>query len=103
MLRIIAFSREKDTVPKDVMKFTTYSDVDDAFITPPIEVLKQMRIVVITLSSGGKLPNLGLQNHFSHVFMDEAGHAIEPEAIGVFSIQAQKDAVIVLAGQYNFF
>jgi len=41
-----------------------------------------IRIVVTTLVSAGQLVTWGVKKgHFSHIFCDEAGHAMEPEAL----------------------
>ncbi|XP_061629680.1 RNA helicase Mov10l1 isoform X2 [Phyllopteryx taeniolatus] len=59
------------------------------------------RIVVSTCSSAGLFYNLGLQvGHFTHVFLDEAGQATEPESMIPISFISESDgqAQIVLAG-----
>jgi superfamily I DNA and/or RNA helicase len=97
LARIIAYSRDKSTVSDVVMKHTHYDDAEDAFMCPPIEDLKRMSVVIMTISTSGKNPNIGLKNHFTHVIVDEAGHVTEPEVAGCFGA-AKKSAVIVLAG-----
>ena len=38
-------------------------------------------VVVVTLVTAGRLVSAGIpKSHFSHCFIDEAGHAMEPEA-----------------------
>ena len=40
------------------------------------------RIVVVTLVTAGRMASADIPgNHFTHVFIDEAGHAQEPEAV----------------------
>ncbi|XP_051916639.1 RNA helicase Mov10l1 [Hippocampus zosterae] len=57
------------------------------------------RIVVSTCSSAGLFYNLGLQvGHFTHVFLDEAGQATEPESMIPISLISERDGQIVLAG-----
>ncbi|XP_037110092.1 RNA helicase Mov10l1 isoform X3 [Syngnathus acus] len=57
------------------------------------------RIVVSTCSSAGLFFNLGLQvGHFTHVFLDEAGQATEPESLIPLSLVSERDGQIVLAG-----
>uniref|UniRef100_A0A8D3C744 RNA helicase n=1 Tax=Scophthalmus maximus TaxID=52904 RepID=A0A8D3C744_SCOMX len=57
------------------------------------------RIVVSTCSSAGMFHNLGLQvGHFTHVFLDEAGQATEPESSIPMSLVSERDGQIVLAG-----
>ena len=92
MHRVVAFSRDKSNVPEAVMRYTNYDDVRDGFVVAPMEELRSYRVVVVTLSTAGKLPNLGLVSHFTHVFVDEAGHAIEPEAVGAFATLATEAA-----------
>ncbi|KAM8752011.1 RNA helicase Mov10l1 isoform 2-T2 [Acanthopagrus schlegelii] len=57
------------------------------------------RIVVSTCSSAGMFQNMRLQvGHFTHVFLDEAGQATEPESLIPISLVSEKDGQIVLAG-----
>ncbi|KAK5599967.1 hypothetical protein CRENBAI_012535 [Crenichthys baileyi] len=57
------------------------------------------RIVVSTCSSAGMFHNVGLQvGHFTHVFLDEAGQATEPESLIPISFISERDGQIVLAG-----
>lgn len=86
MIRIMAYSRDPETVAADVLKYTCYSSAEEGFVIPSADVMMQKQIVAITLSSGGKLPNAGFVGHFTHVFIDEAGHAIEPEALCFLSL-----------------
>ena len=102
MLRLVAFSRDKATVPDHILQYTNYEEQQDCFISPDPSAIKKYKIVAVTVSSGGKLPNNGVLNHFTHVFIDEAGHSIESEAIGclaqVTKQNAQKPPAVVLAG-----
>ncbi|KAM3870151.1 RNA helicase Mov10l1-like [Diretmus argenteus] len=65
------------------------------------------RIVVSTCSSAGMFHNTQLCNqefvflrvgHFTHVFLDEAGQATEPESLIPISLISERDGQIVLAG-----
>uniref|UniRef100_A0A3Q3A978 Mov10 like RISC complex RNA helicase 1 n=1 Tax=Kryptolebias marmoratus TaxID=37003 RepID=A0A3Q3A978_KRYMA len=57
------------------------------------------RIVVSTCSSAGMFHNIGIQvGHFTHVFLDEAGQATEPESLIPISLLSERDGQIVLAG-----
>ncbi|KAK1734945.1 MOV10-like RNA helicase [Skeletonema marinoi] len=102
MIRIMAFSREKRAVPDSVMSYTNYDEETDSFVMPEVEDLMNYKIVAVTISYGGRLFNNGIQNHFTHVFMDEAGHEIEASAIGclasVTKYSHSSPPVIVLAG-----
>ena len=102
LLRIIAFSRDKDTVPDAIIPYTSFDEYENSFVTPHPNMIKDFKVVVVTLTTGGKLPNIGITNHFTHVFMDEAGHAIEPLAISCFvevaKVTNSEKPVLVLAG-----
>ncbi|XP_061578737.1 RNA helicase Mov10l1 [Cololabis saira] len=57
------------------------------------------RIVVCTCSSAGMFQNIGIQvGHFTHMFLDEAGQATEPESLIPISFISERDGQIVLAG-----
>ncbi|XP_058263651.1 RNA helicase Mov10l1 [Hemibagrus wyckioides] len=57
------------------------------------------RIVVSTCSSAGMFYQIGLRvGHFTHVFLDEAGQATEPEALIPLGLLFEKTGQIVLAG-----
>ena len=102
MIRVMAYSRERKTVPESVMGYTNYDEETDSFMIPDVVDLKNYKVVAVTVSTGGKLYNNGIQDHFTHAFLDEAGHSIEPEAIGcltsVMRHSRSNPPVIVLAG-----
>jgi len=81
LLRIMAYSRDKKTVPPKILRFTNWNAKEESFILPTLKEIKNKKIILVTLSTAGKFPNIGLLDWFTHVFMDEAGHSIEPEAI----------------------
>lgn len=57
------------------------------------------RIVVATCITSGVLFSLGLPaGHFTHVLVDEAGQATEPECLIPMGANSQSDGVTVLAG-----
>ncbi|KAJ7997868.1 hypothetical protein DPEC_G00216620 [Dallia pectoralis] len=57
------------------------------------------RVVVSTCSSAGMFYQIGLRvGHFTHVFLDEAGQATEPEALIPLGLLSEQDGQIVLAG-----
>ncbi|XP_060764793.1 RNA helicase Mov10l1 [Neoarius graeffei] len=57
------------------------------------------RIVVSTCSSAGMFYQIGLRvGHFTHVFLDEAGQATEPESLIPLGLVFEKTGQIVLAG-----
>ncbi|KAM6927249.1 putative helicase mov-10-B.1 [Xenentodon cancila] len=58
------------------------------------------RVIVTTLYTAGRLVTFGVpKGHFSHVFVDEAGQAPEPECvIAVAGLICEKKGQLVLAG-----
>ncbi|XP_070558599.1 RNA helicase Mov10l1-like [Ptychodera flava] len=91
MSRLNGFQRHEETV-SDVIK-PYCSDGND------LELVAHHRIVVSTCASAGMLYQLGLKSgHFTHVFVDEAGQATEPECLIAVGLVAGEDGQIVLAG-----
>ncbi|XP_069765517.1 RNA helicase Mov10l1 isoform X5 [Narcine bancroftii] len=57
------------------------------------------RIIISTCSTAGLFFQIGLRTgHFTHVFVDEAGQASEPECLIPLLLVSEKDGQIVLAG-----
>jgi helicase MOV-10 len=102
MLRLVAFSRDKATVPDNILKYANYDEDKDCFTNPEPDVIKRYKIVAVTTSYAGRLANLGVLDHFTHVFIDEAGHSVECEAIACVALTTKQSAsnppVTVLAG-----
>jgi len=100
MIRLMAYSRDSSTVPEDIMQYTNYDQENDSFLVPDLNELTGYRIVAATISTGSKLPNNGLVDHFTHVFVDEAGHQTEPETLGCLISVTKQDRLpsITLAG-----
>jgi len=101
MVRLLAFSRDKETVSEKVLKYS-YTDQEGNFIIPSIETIKEKRIVTATLATAGRLPNIGVRDHFTHIFIDEAGHCTEPEAfsclVDVAKMSGSSPPALCLAG-----
>ncbi|KAL9188336.1 hypothetical protein ACHAXT_006714 [Thalassiosira profunda] len=102
MLRIVAYSRDKGSVPALIMQYANFDEENDCFTTPAPAAIKEFRIVAVTIASGGKLPNQGVIDHFTHVFIDEAGHAVEADALGCLVSVTKQDETnppaVILAG-----
>ncbi|XP_017124500.1 putative helicase MOV-10 [Drosophila elegans] len=61
-------------------------------------------ITVATLCTVGRLvtDNLGKHNFYSHIFIDEAGAATEPEAlIGIMGVKQTTDCHVILSGDHK--
>uniref|UniRef100_A0A8C5BSX3 RNA helicase n=1 Tax=Gadus morhua TaxID=8049 RepID=A0A8C5BSX3_GADMO len=72
----------------------------DVYMYPSKEDLLNYTIIVTTLCTAGRLVTGGIPpGHFSHVFVDEAGHAVETECIIPLAGLVQPESgQVVLAG-----
>lgn len=97
IFRLNAASRSYDDVPPDFIRFCYFEE--SIFKCPPLNALRRYRIVISTYMSSFLLHAEGLRSgHFSHIFLDEAGQASEPETMVPLSILCQPETVVVLAG-----
>ncbi|XP_041438008.1 putative helicase MOV-10 isoform X1 [Xenopus laevis] len=80
--RIIASSRDIRTVPENIKPCCNWNKDKDSFVYPSKYDLKNYKVIVTTLVTAGRLASANFSTgHFSHVFIDEAGHAVEPECV----------------------
>lgn len=93
MVRLNAFSRNPDSIPEDIAPYSMSCD--------DIQQAVRHRILVTTCTTSGKIYTMQLQHgHFTHLFIDEAGQATEPEslvAIGLLRCDSHPGQII-LAG-----
>ncbi|XP_065293674.1 putative helicase MOV-10 [Dermacentor albipictus] len=79
MLRLYSSSVHPDKTSEKLKKCCNFSEGESEHLYTASE-LKKYRIIVVTLVTSSKLISAGLPvNHFTHVIVDEAGHALEPE------------------------
>uniref|UniRef100_A0A8U7NPS2 RNA helicase n=1 Tax=Corvus moneduloides TaxID=1196302 RepID=A0A8U7NPS2_CORMO len=80
--RLIASSRNHREVPADIMPCCNWDDEQSSYVYPSKEHLRQYRIIITTLVTAGRLVSANFPpGFFSHVFIDECGHAVEPESV----------------------
>ncbi|XP_027750964.1 helicase MOV-10 isoform X2 [Empidonax traillii] len=80
--RLIASSRNYREVPADIRPCCNWDDKQGVYVYPSKEYLKRYRILVTTLVPAGRLVSANFPpGFFSHVFIDECGHAVEPESV----------------------
>ncbi|XP_029991489.1 RNA helicase Mov10l1 [Sphaeramia orbicularis] len=91
LARVNASCRHEESIPEVLRPYSSAGeDVRHAAFH---------RIVVSTCASASMFNKIGLQvGHFSHLFLDEAGQATEPESLIPISLMSEKDGQIVLAG-----
>ena len=58
------------------------------------------RIVIVTVNTALVLIGMGLQGHFTHIFIDEAAQSLECEALMPLALATEKTC-IVLAGDHE--
>ncbi|KAI7797624.1 putative helicase mov-10-B.2 [Triplophysa rosa] len=96
--RIYASSRNPKDVPAALVN---HSNVEgNTIVLPCKEDLMSYKILVCTLVTAGRLVSGGVpEGHFSHIFVDEAGHAVESETIiSVAGLLSAETGQLVLAG-----
>uniref|UniRef100_UPI00398EC233 putative helicase MOV-10 isoform X2 n=1 Tax=Pristiophorus japonicus TaxID=55135 RepID=UPI00398EC233 len=105
--RLNARSRTWDTIPAEVQECSNWNETEGCFEFPSKETLKDYRVICATLVTAGRLASANFPSgHFSHVFIDEAGHAVEPESIiaiagllDAMNLESNRDGgQLVLAG-----
>uniref|UniRef100_A0A8C7D9M8 RNA helicase n=1 Tax=Oncorhynchus kisutch TaxID=8019 RepID=A0A8C7D9M8_ONCKI len=92
--RLYASSRPLST------KHCNWDASQDSFVFPTKEVLMGYKVIITTLVTAGRLVSGGIPvGHFTHVFIDESGQAVEPESIiGIAGLLHPEEGQLVLAG-----
>ncbi|KAM9147737.1 helicase MOV-10 [Pangshura tecta] len=80
--RINASSRDYRQVPEEIKPCCNWDDAQQCHVYPSKEKLQHYRVIITTLVTAGRLVTAHFRDgHFSHVFIDESGHAVEPECL----------------------
>ncbi|KAJ7331778.1 hypothetical protein JRQ81_013958 [Phrynocephalus forsythii] len=80
--RMNASSRDYNTIPEDVKPFCNWDVTQKCPVYPSKEELKKYRVIITTLVPAGRLVSANFPpGHFSHVFIDECGYALETETV----------------------
>ncbi|XP_068603628.1 putative helicase mov-10-B.2 [Brachionichthys hirsutus] len=98
VFRMYACSRSPNDVPNRLKACSNL--FGDCYVYPSKENLMQKRIIVTTLITAGRLVTGGIpEGHFTHIFVDEAGHAVETECLVPLAGLLHPDSgQLVLAG-----
>lgn len=97
IFRMHAASRNWREVPSDVKRVSNHDGTD--FYFPPKKELGEYEILVCTLITAGRLASAKFpDDHFTHVFIDEAGQATEPEFMVAVSGVLAEGGQVVMAG-----
>lgn len=85
LFRMYAASRPWDFIPqklKDARVVNFDPVLHEVFYPSKEDLMSNYRIIVTTLVTAGRLVSANFpRDHFTHIFIDEAGHATEPECI----------------------
>ena len=97
MFRLNAPSRQVNSLAESLKQC---SRIDQGqFVVPKLQELVNFRIIITTCISAFVLYSLGMKaGHFTHIFIDEAGQALEPEVMVPIRTLAGKKTNIVLSG-----
>ncbi|RXW14391.1 hypothetical protein EST38_g11467 [Candolleomyces aberdarensis] len=99
LFRMYAPSRSKSQIPDTLNQDYTYTSADGHFSVPLMARLKSFRVVVATCVASSMLSGVGMpRGHYSHIFIDEAGQATEPEAFISIKTLADPRTNVVLSG-----
>ncbi|KAM8795940.1 helicase MOV-10 [Eudromia elegans] len=89
--RLVASSRSPRKVPADIRPCCNWDEGEGRYVYPSRTRLAQYRVLVTTLVTAGSATAAALScrlasanfppGHFTHVFIDECGHAAEPESV----------------------
>ncbi|PON80019.1 putative RNA helicase SDE [Parasponia andersonii] len=97
IFRLSASARPYEEMNPDYIRFCYF--VDNVFKCPPLNDLVRYRIIVSTYMIASLLYTEGVKRgHFSHIFLDEAGQASEPETMISVANFCKRNTVVVLAG-----
>ncbi|KAM9409052.1 putative helicase mov-10-B.1 [Pholidichthys leucotaenia] len=98
--RMYASSRNPNSVPSNLRKYCNWDESADVFVFPKKKVLMEYKIIVTTLITAGRLVSGEIPvGHFSHIFVDEAGQALETECvIAIAGLLSPQKGQLVLAG-----
>ncbi|CAL8367026.1 unnamed protein product [Lota lota] len=100
VFRMYASSWDQKRVPAELMACCNLTG--NVYMYPLKEDLLKYTIIVTTLCTAGRLVTGGIPTgHFSHVFVDEAGHAVETECIIPLAGTDPPSGQVVLAGDPN--
>ena len=97
MFRCNAVFRPLSTLPKGLEPYVRVHD--NHFVLPTLAELNAYRVIVSTCGNASFAYNIGLPaGHFTHIFVDEAGQASEPEILTAIKPLATESTRVVLSG-----
>ncbi|KNC87454.1 hypothetical protein SARC_00436 [Sphaeroforma arctica JP610] len=102
ILRLYPYQRDYSNVPMDVKPYAHFDAVAGMFVCPPPEVLMARSIIVCTCLSAAILADVpSLRGTLSHIIIDEAAQATEPEVLVPISAVGAKTTRVALIGDHK--
>ncbi|KAK9188408.1 hypothetical protein WN944_019811 [Citrus x changshan-huyou] len=97
MFRANAAFREVDGVSDEIFQVSLVER--ECFSCPPLEELRQYKVISSTFVSSFRLHNQGITaGHFSHIFLIDASSATEPETMIVLGNLANENTRVIVTG-----
>lgn len=97
MFRANAAFREADGVSDEIFQVSLVER--ECFSCPPLEELRQYKVISSTFVSSFRLHNQGITaGHFSHIFLIDASSATEPETMIVLGNLANENTRVIVTG-----
>ncbi|KAG7595936.1 P-loop containing nucleoside triphosphate hydrolase [Arabidopsis suecica] len=97
IFRLNAATRSYEEIKPEIIRFCFFDEL--IFKCPPLKALTRYKLVVSTYMSASLLNAEGVnRGHFTHILLDEAGQASEPENMIAVSNLCLTETVVVLAG-----
>uniref|UniRef100_A0A8D1WR85 RNA helicase n=1 Tax=Sus scrofa TaxID=9823 RepID=A0A8D1WR85_PIG len=80
--RLLAPSRDIRLVPEDIKPCCNWDAQKGDYVFPAKKKLQEYRVLITTLITASRLVSAQFPiDHFTHIFIDEAGHSMEPESL----------------------
>ncbi|KAH9930501.1 P-loop containing nucleoside triphosphate hydrolase protein [Epithele typhae] len=97
MFRCNAISRMRVTLSAELMQYSLFRG--HRFALPSLEQLNSYKLIISTCGNASFPYNVGIDTgHFTHIFIDEAGQASEPEVLQAIKAISGNDTQVVLSG-----
>lgn len=97
LLRFYAPSRLQRLIPPELVPYSVSKAGHFAF--PGLDTMNTFRVVICTCISASVFHGAGMASgHFSHIFIDEAAQATEPEVMVPIKTMANHETNIILSG-----
>lgn len=98
LFRFYAPSRHKNQIPDALLPYSA-TNLNGHFTVPPMATTKRFRVIVSTCVSASFAYGIGInRGHFTHIFIDEAGQATEPEVMISVKTIADNNTNVILSG-----